>query len=259
MGMCHSFNPCSIHPSGACSLLSHTHTLCTHAQTFTLPLFITSFNSSGTNHCMQTHGVRYLAPALFLLHQNVFLLILHVSSGVTLSASSSPQKKLESLVRRGIVHTDSPCGKFVGYEAAERGFGHLCRGRTYRIGSERRISVHTLFLCFPARGICCAMGLVFSLSRVSDAYRDQVCTQHVVRPLPSGWVVLAACAEQFCSRAWLDPASALVVSTATGCLPMVRKYDPHVLGAHTWFHWPSTAGLLCVQVSTCPCSHLPGT
>lgn len=69
---------------------SRTHILI-RTHTFTLPLFITSFNTSGTNHCMQTHGVTYLALVVF---QNMSLRILHVSSGVTLSASSSPKKCL---------------------------------------------------------------------------------------------------------------------------------------------------------------------
>lgn len=136
---------------------------------------------------------------------------------------------LESLLRRGMVHTASPCIRFAGCEAAEHRFGHFCRGRTYRIWSKR---ISTPYFCVSQpRGMGCAMSLVCSVCRVSDAYRDpQVCAPRVAKPLPSGWVVLAACAEQFCHGGCLGPAPALVVSAVSGHLLTVRKSVPPVLG-----------------------------
>lgn len=125
---------------------------------------------------------------------------------------------LESLLRRDIVHTASPCIRFAGCEAAEHRFGHFCRGRTYRIWSKR---ISTPYFCVSQpEAMWCAMSLVCSVSRVSDADRDhQVCTPRVVKPLPSGWVVLAVCVRS---------------SSATGVVwvPLLRLWCPLLLGIY---------------------------
>lgn len=156
---------------------------------------------------------------------------------------------LESLVRRGTVHTSSPCGRFVGHEAAEHWFGRFCRERTNRIGG---------FLHFIS---------------VFPSQRHVLCNEPCVDSVSCHWCLQGPGLHSMCGEAiafrlghtgsmcgavlhggWLCPTSALVVSTVTGCLLMMRKSVPHVL-----FHCPSTAGLLCIQVSTCLYDHLPGT
>lgn len=97
MGMCHFFLTHAVPVLLVLThLLAHMDMLI-YTRPSTLPFFVTSLNTYGINHCMQTREVTYLAPVLFLLCQNASLCILHISSGVTLSASNNPQKCLNPL------------------------------------------------------------------------------------------------------------------------------------------------------------------
>lgn len=150
----------------------------------------------------------------------------------------------------------SLCGRFEGCEAGERWFGHFCSRRTYRIGSERRIS--TLYFCISQPEACvvqwasCIQCLVSVLLMGPDLHHTS--GEAITFRLGCIYGMCGAVLPQgltgsrFCTCHvhcyWASTDGGKVCPTCPG---------------HVRFHCPSTEGLLCVQVSTCPYDRLPGT
>lgn len=151
---------------------------------------------------------------------------------------------LESLLRRGTVHTASPCVRFAGREAAEHRFGHFCRGRTYRIWSKR---ISTPYFCVSQ----------------PEAYAVQwaSCVRCLVSVMPTGTTRSAP-------RVWwshcLQAGSYLQrvrSSSATGVVwvPLLRWWRPLLLGIY--WRWESLSHmswahliLLPKYCRTAPCT-----